>query len=115
MRCPALPKGLVSAVSLTAESPRPYPEERATRASRRTGAAHASRRARLASAPQHEAERGCSNSYPPAYEDVLIELGPVLVFADIARPVGEIEPLKPGAGARFCCVGARRVVAKLLV
>jgi hypothetical protein len=40
-------------------------------------------------------------SYPPTHEDVLIELRPVLVFTDIVRPVGEIEPLELGAALAF--------------
>src|SRR5215510_7323376 len=54
-------------------------------------------------------------SYPPAHEDVLVKLRPILVFADVIRPVGEIEPLELGTGARFSCVSPRRVVAELLV
>src|SRR5215470_9420282 len=54
-------------------------------------------------------------SYPPAHEDILIELGPVLVFANVIWPVGEIEPLELGAGAGACDVAARRIVAELAI
>src|SRR5262245_53822273 len=60
-------------------------------------------------------QRRQSVSYPSAHEDVLIEPGPVLVFANVIRSVGEIEPLKPGASARLACVSPRGVVAELLV
>src|SRR5262245_63896989 len=63
--------------------------------------------------PHHEAGRERAKSYPPAQEDILVELGPVLVFANVVGPIGEIEPLELGAGAR--CIAARRVIAKLLV
>src|SRR5262245_26431751 len=111
---PILLNGPVSAVSLTATSPRPHPEEPPKAASRRTGAAPCFE-TRTACAPQHEAEIGRPRSYPPAHEDVLVELGPVLVFANVIRPVGEIETLKLGARARFPGVGPRRVVAELLI
>src|SRR5262245_17093087 len=110
VRCRALAKERVA--SLTAASPRLRPEEPPKAASRRMRAAPCFER-RTSCAPQHEAGRERAKSYPPAQEDILVELGPVLVFANVVGPVGEIEPLELGAGA--CGIAARGIVAELLI
>src|SRR5262245_7053451 len=104
VRCRALAKDLGRVASLTAASPYPHPEEPPKAASRRMGVAPCFE-TRTSCAPQHEAGRGRSISYPPAQEDILVELGPVLVFANVIGSVGEIEPLELGTSA--CRVAAR--------
>src|SRR5262245_56525878 len=60
-------------------------------------------------APQDEVRR--KSSYPPAQEDILVELRPILVLANVVRPVGQIQLLHLGAGAGH--IAARRIIAKL--